>query len=645
MGIAPAVPISRRSVIGPQLFVFVVALVALVPFLAVKTPFSIYSDAPLSLDEGTYLHDGLRAAHGEMPYRDFFTFIGPLPVYLLGALFRLVGSSLLAARALHFLLMAAAAATLLRVAGLMRVPAGAVWPMALGYIFGLTAVWPLAYHHWVAAAFGIFSLEQAVRALESGAPQKWRWILAGVLAAAAVLSVHSYGLPLFTALVAAVTLGSVRLARGPLAERGALLRALAPPLLVVLGGLLLTVPVVGLIGAGGGLRAMVYDCWQWPLQHYMTVNSVPFGDDITLYLHNVEQWPVWSRWAAGAVLWLTLALPVLAIGAAAAGILRGGWRGRRPGGDPIPGSGDGARMVVALWAIAVLLPAVIGRTRADLTHVTFAGFGAGVAIWCPVTLLANDRRRALAERAVAALGLLWLTAASLVWLHRLGVSRVVSADVLTAGERAREASGAPVFAEFAGPGRPFMRLDWSSGWLHLYGPPSIVPYTLLLPPSSGYNTAEQWAEVARTIAARRPALVVVSPEGYEMLHRTWPEFASQYEHRDWLAWARDLPGEQTDESWWLLTHARTFTGGLHLFHYGRRVIGSVTFASGNPETVFGIVGDGEVKLIRLWPNGFFQTHLGRFSEGGAHAQGDLIDLYGVRGEFEMRRIVPTDQGG
>ena len=633
---------TRRTEIVREILLVGAALGALAPFLAVAGPFSIYSNAPLSLDEGTYLYDGLRVARGEVPYRDFFTFTGPVPIYLQGAIFSLFGAHLAAARALHFALLAGAAMALLRAARRMEVDLAAAWPMVLGYLFGLTAVWPLAYHHWVAVALGVFALERATRAAEGSGPGRGAWIASGALAAASVLSVQSYGLPLLAALLAAATLVGLRRpgSDGP-PRPPARLRILTPPLLVAAGALALVVPVLGLFAAGGALRAMIHDCWVWTLRHYMAVNAGPFGGDISVYLRNVGDWPAWGRWSAAMLMGLQVELPLLSIGAAVVWMVMD--RRRRPAGSRLsPGPGDGARLVVATWAIAVVLPVALGSTRADLTHVVFAGLGTGLAVFCPVALFTDPLRRARAQRAVAALGLVLFACASFVWLHRQSMAGVSPADLLAADERAREAAGAGAFAEFAGEGRTFVRLDWSSGWLHFYGPPSIVPYSLLMPPSTDYNTERQWTDVARVIEARRPALVVVSPEGYETLKSAWPGLPTHYDHRDWLAWDRDLLGEKTDESWWLLVHSRAFRGMMHLSHYGRRVVGYVTFTEGRPETIFGILDDERVRLIRLWSNGFYQAHLGRFSSPGERAGGGLTDLYGVRSEFEMQRVAPTD---
>ena len=72
-----------------------VALLAVVSGLLVlatlREPLIIY-------DEGIVVVGAWRVMHGDIPYRDFWTIYAPGQFYLLAALFRLVGPSLLAER-------------------------------------------------------------------------------------------------------------------------------------------------------------------------------------------------------------------------------------------------------------------------------------------------------------------------------------------------------------------------------------------------------------------------------------------------------------------------------------------------------------------------------------------------------------------
>ncbi len=76
-------------------------------------------------DEGTYLYAAWRTGLGEIPYRDFTVVQTPLALAATGALFRLTGPSLFAARALSLLCVLGAAVLLYRIARFrLRLSAG-----------------------------------------------------------------------------------------------------------------------------------------------------------------------------------------------------------------------------------------------------------------------------------------------------------------------------------------------------------------------------------------------------------------------------------------------------------------------------------------------------------------------------------------
>jgi len=86
----PPRPESRSSLTGWALAVFLLSALFVAWSLAAR-----FCD---NIDEGIYLDGGLRMAHGEMPYRDFFTYLGPGTFALLAILFKTLGTSLAVSR-------------------------------------------------------------------------------------------------------------------------------------------------------------------------------------------------------------------------------------------------------------------------------------------------------------------------------------------------------------------------------------------------------------------------------------------------------------------------------------------------------------------------------------------------------------------
>src|SRR6266508_3015624 len=89
----------------------VASSVALVAFLALLVPWLFAPGSPM--DEGGILAYADRVLHGDVPMRDLHSFYGPLNSYLIGLVFKVVGSNLYAERVVGLLYRLALAAALL----------------------------------------------------------------------------------------------------------------------------------------------------------------------------------------------------------------------------------------------------------------------------------------------------------------------------------------------------------------------------------------------------------------------------------------------------------------------------------------------------------------------------------------------------
>ena len=103
-------------------------------------------------DEGVLLAGALRILHGQVPYRDFFFFQAPGPLYLIAGWLRLFGATLVAARWLAFLvnaLMLVGLALLGKALKLSRASLAVLFlsQAAVGFV-----TWPIVSHHWMVNA-------------------------------------------------------------------------------------------------------------------------------------------------------------------------------------------------------------------------------------------------------------------------------------------------------------------------------------------------------------------------------------------------------------------------------------------------------------------------------------------------------------
>ncbi len=108
-------------------------------------------------DEGVLLAGALRILHGQVPYRDFFFFQAPGPLYLIAGWLKLFGTTLAAARWLAWLinaLLILGLALLGRALNLSRASLCLVFlaQVAVGFV-----TWPIVSHHWMANAFVVLS--------------------------------------------------------------------------------------------------------------------------------------------------------------------------------------------------------------------------------------------------------------------------------------------------------------------------------------------------------------------------------------------------------------------------------------------------------------------------------------------------------
>jgi len=262
----------------------------------------------LELDEGIVLEGAERVLHGEIPYRDFFTFYTPGSFYLVAMAFRVFGDSFVVAR--FSIAVCGALCSVLTYALTRRVCSRgiSIFCAMLATLAG-AAFRFLVLHNPYSTLFSFLALYAALRAIET---RRLAWMVAaGSLASTTLLIEQSKGIGVFAGLLLAFTL--VRLFDH--SWQGSANRVLS----FLLGGCLPIIATCWYFSAHHAFGVMLHD-WIWPLQHYTKANHVPYGfqnwSDQTrdLIFHSG---PLWLRIVKVLTVSPTLVVPVLPLVAVA----------------------------------------------------------------------------------------------------------------------------------------------------------------------------------------------------------------------------------------------------------------------------------------------------------------------------------------
>jgi hypothetical protein len=181
-------------------------------------------------DEGVVALGGWRILAGQVPYRDFFEVVLPLPLLTLAGAYRLLGVTVAAGRAVAVLYSAALAALLLaysrRLLARPLFQAAAVAPLVSCGV----AAWLLPSHHWLADLFAVGALLAFDLAADRG---RAAWAAGGgALAALCAMTLQDQGGLLLVGLalwclLAAPKESRARMAAAAAAGAGAVFAALA----------------------------------------------------------------------------------------------------------------------------------------------------------------------------------------------------------------------------------------------------------------------------------------------------------------------------------------------------------------------------------------------------------------------------------
>lgn len=220
----------------------------------------------LNPDEGISLQAAQRILHGQVPYRDFFSLVTPGSYYWTALLFKLFGDSILVARTTLVVYGGVFSLLLYLIARRVCSRRNAAFAACLLTITCLPNYFVFE-HNWDSSLWLCLALYCAVRFMER---PHWGWALPlGLLVSVTCLFEQSKGGGLVLGLAVGFFLLSYKFGWQAFLTRKWLV-ALA------LGVVLPLLVTFVYFGAKHSLGPMLAD-WYWPLEHYNSVNRVPYG--------------------------------------------------------------------------------------------------------------------------------------------------------------------------------------------------------------------------------------------------------------------------------------------------------------------------------------------------------------------------------
>jgi hypothetical protein len=484
-------------------------------------------------DEGIILQAAQRVLNRQVPYRDFFSFYTPGSYYLLAAIFKIFGSSVLVARTA--LALTGAMLSVLTYLIARRVCTRG-WSLVTAGLVALTSVAFrfLVLHNWDSTLWACIAVYSALRWQET-ATRRWAGAT-GTFCALTLLFEQSKGAGLVLGLVAGLLLVHTarhRLPGGVAGEPGSsgpdgvpfrglpssaakgsgmawknaaiFAAAFAWPFLLTLAWFI----------SRHALAPMLAD-WLWPLRHYSQANSVHYG---------YQNWSESSRatmfgspspvqnfiaMLVVAPCFLVPVLPIAAIGILVTLSVRAV---RKGGGDERT-----AHYILVTSSLAGLLLSVV-TVRADILHIMYLAplFYLVLAWVLDGGDVSSGLFRALQPALrVAILVTFGLLAAALLVRSvgakmtietRRGMVKVPAMDTVLEYTLAHVPPGSNILVY------PYLPL-----YYYLTGTYSPAPYDYIQP---GMHTLEQAAELQHSVATDRTQVVLFEYSFYEKIAHSW----------------------------------------------------------------------------------------------------------------------------
>ncbi len=455
-------------------------------------------------DEATVLADSARLIWGELIYRDFFEFPGPVPFFLNAAVFKVFGVSVLVAR-WFFLINVSVTGTLLAFTVRSHLGPLAGLAVCLFHSAALVGFWLCNYPHWFSEMF----LVAALSLYSADESAKLRRLGSGVCSGLALWSIQSVGIPTaITLLLLSLTPGLAQRRPGlALRMSGHFFAGLAVASSLVLLPFLL----------GGGLSDIFYDMFVWPFTNYGEgqTDNTGYASD---YSHSVRahaQLSAAPRYAALATISVNVVLPFV-LAATALPHLVNLWLSVLRRFEPAPSS------IVAVSALAALTPLLFGATRSDQVHIAFLG---GVALLGIAAGLKLTPRKLQAASVVLFCTAAVLAATTLAFkLSRTDLSSDRWEAYVARLDDTKWVEKVSVPDDTLVDGT-----HWA-GMRYMFTRRPASPFTMLPGEEHGsYYSEAQWRSLADSIRAKRPKVMLLSKYQFGRVIAASSEIASAYQ--------------------------------------------------------------------------------------------------------------------
>jgi hypothetical protein len=496
-----------------QLFVvgvFVFAVIVHLPYLVPGGPSPRYTwPLNLAIDEGTVLYDSFRITCGEVIYRDFFQFQGPVFYHIYAGLFAVTGPSIAAARALNMFVTALTATLIaLLVARSLGLVAGAGAVAVQACL--LVPMWPYAYPHWLAEAFAF----AGIYLLATNSGRACRELAGGAFLGLSAATIHSLGLPILATCMAALAMSGM--------VHGSWRETCVRPLRVFAGALFSVAPFILYLGIRGAFDQMWYAMFEWVFKYYPEGQKGAamqgYGAYLESYIitHASVSWP-WRDLAVIALRFIKL-LPLFAVWGAITATMQAVIDARRR-------SLDYGYLVIGTAAIAGTAPLLLGITRVDMVHIAFVGsFGlCGAALALQPLVTWEPRFRLPVAIAWVFVGILAIANFSAKTVMTYRPSRAMEG---WRGEILKLGMGSWIDTHLG----PDERIVTAHGGLqYLYIRRAAVGFTFLPHSAPRYYSDEQWRKLGGQILKALPPVIEVTVEQWLQLTQRTPELKQLYE--------------------------------------------------------------------------------------------------------------------
>jgi hypothetical protein len=491
----------------------------LLPLLVAGLSLAYFLSYPLAIgraDESHLLYGARRILEGQVLYRDFFEGITPLAFYLFAGVYRVAGTTLLAARVTMAAIEAIGCALLF---ALVRRVAGLAEAVLAALIFAGLCIpaWPYASAHWLTTVLGLAIAAVTLSTRWAGS-SRLRPALAGVIGGVAVCVQQQRGA--FLALWLPLALGVLALG----VPRPARRRALAGQLAWAAGGGVVVVALVlGHAAWAASPAALVEMLFAFAVRRYAPAQS---GRQAWAAIQ-----PLTQPWALSTWIWLLRVAPLALVGE---GLRLGLARRTRPW-------SLAERERACLWMLGVAMAASV-LYLPDFIHV---GFVLPFLVIPAASLVHGARTAPVWSRFPAGRRLVtavvWGLAAAVVGEASANIAyarAIAPVRLVTAfGELRVEPNVARLFhavrrhLHAETDGRALLYSYPDDAWLYLALPADdATRFSVLV---AGFFPDEYVEEVLATLRARRPRTVVLAlpftpeavqrvvAEGYEPVEDVW----------------------------------------------------------------------------------------------------------------------------